>query len=152
MKRIKQVEVKDVNQSKDTSSTWTHWTKAAVAFTMATGTYALSKVVGVVWGGSESPSSSFTPQSDANSQSNALAPLENTQPVRLHPAIPSIGTTPIPLGDFSKVEGFEFIATYPTPTLSSSGLLFMASVTLLQPRLSFPARTHQQHHQTFCAF
>jgi len=111
-----------------------------VTYTVATGAYVVSKMVGLVWGESEDASPNATSGADANSQSNALAPLRNTQPIHLHPAIPSIGTTPILLGDFSKVEGFEFTATYPTPTLSSSDLLFMASVTLLQPRLSFPAQ------------
>jgi len=141
MKGIKQGKRENTAQeeAKATPSRWTHWTKAAVAFTMATGTYVLSKVVGVVWGGSEGALLNATSEADTDSQNAAHTPLRNTQPIHLHPAIPSIGTTPIPLGDFSKVERFEFTAAYPTPTLLSNNLLFMASLTLLQPRLSFPA-------------
>jgi len=140
MKGIKQFEVNHGNQSKDTSSTWSHWTKAAVAFTVATGAHAVTKMVGAVWGGSEGTSLSSTSEADTDSQSGALAPLENNQPIHSYQVISPIEVTLIPLGDFSKVADFEFTAAYPTHTLSSSDLLFMAGLSLLQPRLSFPAQ------------
>jgi len=142
MKGIKQGKRENTAQeeAKATPSRWTHWTKAAVTYTVATGAYVVSKMVGLVWGGKEGALPSATSEVDADSQSEALTLLRNTQPIHSQHLISPIEVTPIPLGDFSKVEGFEFTAAYPAPTLFSSDLLFMASVTLLQPRLSFPAQ------------
>jgi len=140
MKGIKQAEGESTNQEMNLPSTWTHWTKAAVAFTVAIGADVVSKMVGVVWGGSEGTSPSSTSEADADSQSDALTPLENNQPIHLHHVISPIEVTPMLSSDFSKVEGFEFTSAYPAPTFSSSDLLFMAGLSLLQPRLSFPAQ------------
>ena len=143
MKGIKQAKEASTNQEMNSPSTWTHWTKAAVAFALATSAHVVTKMVGAVWGGSEGALPSVTPEADADSQSAALTPLENNQTIHLHHVISPIEVTPMPLGDFSNGEYFEFTIAYPMPTFSSSNLLFMTSLTMLQPRLSFPAQRLQ---------
>jgi len=140
MKGSKRAKLESVNQENELQASWSHWTKAAVAFTLATGAYAVSKMVGVVWGGSEGALPSATSESDTDLQSDALTPLENNQPIHSYHVISPIEVTPIPLGGFSNGEHFELTPAYPAPTFSSSDLLFMAGLSLLQPRLSFPAQ------------
>lgn len=53
MKGSNQPKEESINQEMVSLSTWSHWTKAAVAFAVATSAHAVTMMVGAVWGESE---------------------------------------------------------------------------------------------------